>query len=76
MDGPMTICHDAGKGRYIGSHWPNHVAPLLYSTGLLGLPTKPSQLAHKLAYCSTSWPIAVQRFAESSFSPRSSASLR
>jgi hypothetical protein len=32
MDGLMTICHDARKGRYIGSHWPNHVAPLLYST--------------------------------------------
>src|SRR6266850_5577697 len=21
----MTVCHDARKGRYIGSHWPNHV---------------------------------------------------
>lgn len=21
----MTVCHYARKGRYIGSHWPNHV---------------------------------------------------
>ena len=32
MDGLMTVCHDARKGRYIGSHWPNHVAPPLHST--------------------------------------------
>jgi len=32
LDGLMTICHDARKGRYIGSHWPNHLAPRLYST--------------------------------------------
>jgi hypothetical protein len=32
MNGLMTICHDARKGGYIGSHWPNHGAPLLYST--------------------------------------------
>ena len=25
VDGVMTICHDARKGRYTGSHWPNHV---------------------------------------------------
>ena len=25
MQGLMTVCHDARKGRYIGSHWPNHV---------------------------------------------------
>jgi hypothetical protein len=25
MDGLMTVCHDARKGRYTGSHWPNHV---------------------------------------------------
>jgi len=25
VDGLMTFCHDARKGRYIGSHWPNHV---------------------------------------------------
>src|SRR5208337_3463941 len=25
VDGLMTICHDARKGRYTGSHWPNHV---------------------------------------------------
>ena len=25
VDGLMTVCHDARKGRYIGSHWPNHV---------------------------------------------------
>ena len=25
VDGLMTICHDARKGGYIGSHWPNHV---------------------------------------------------
>ena len=25
MDGLMTLCHDARKGRYVGSHWPNHV---------------------------------------------------
>src|SRR6266571_3582973 len=24
VDGLMTVCHDARKGRYIGSHWPNH----------------------------------------------------
>ena len=31
VDGLMTFCHDARKGRNIGSHWPNHVrasAPL------------------------------------------------
>jgi hypothetical protein len=32
MQGLMTICHDARKGGYIGSHWPKHLAPLLYST--------------------------------------------
>src|ERR1051325_5508309 len=25
VDGLMTVCHDARKGRYTGSHWPNHV---------------------------------------------------
>src|SRR6267378_1285580 len=25
VNGLMTVCHDARKGRYIGSHWPNHV---------------------------------------------------
>src|SRR6266446_2328984 len=25
VDGLMTVCHDARKGRYIGSHGPNHV---------------------------------------------------
>jgi hypothetical protein len=25
VDGLMTVCHDARKGRYDGSHWPNHV---------------------------------------------------
>jgi hypothetical protein len=25
VNGLMTICHDARKGGYIGSHWPNHV---------------------------------------------------
>jgi hypothetical protein len=39
------------------------------SVGLLGLPTKPSQLAHKLAYCSAD----VRK--EGSFSLRSSAFL-
>ena len=34
MQGLMTICHDARKGGYIGSHWPKHLAPLLYSTQL------------------------------------------
>ncbi len=34
MDGLMTVCHDARKGRTIGSHWPNHVAPPLDSTSL------------------------------------------
>ena len=32
MNGLVTICHDARKGSHIGSHWPNHTAPLLYST--------------------------------------------
>jgi hypothetical protein len=32
MDGLMTICHEARKGGPIGSHWPTHGAPLLYST--------------------------------------------
>jgi len=32
VDGLMTFCHDARKGRYMGSHWPNHVAPPLHST--------------------------------------------
>ena len=34
MDGLMTVCHDARKGRTIGSHWPNHVAHPLHSTSL------------------------------------------
>src|SRR3989441_5625180 len=25
VDGLVTVCHDARKGRYTGSHWPNHV---------------------------------------------------
>ena len=25
MDGLVTICHEAQKGGYIGSHWPNDV---------------------------------------------------
>ena len=25
VDGLMTVCHDARKGCYTGSHWPNHV---------------------------------------------------
>src|ERR1017187_5039729 len=25
VDGLMTICHDARKGRYTGSHWPKHI---------------------------------------------------
>lgn len=25
VDGLMTVCHKAQKGRYVGSHWPNHV---------------------------------------------------
>jgi hypothetical protein len=25
VDGLMTFCHDARKGRNIGNHWPNHV---------------------------------------------------
>src|SRR5882724_11833215 len=32
MDGLMTVCHDARKGRYVGSHWPNQLAPPLHST--------------------------------------------
>src|SRR6266516_867189 len=24
VDGLVTVCHDARKGRYTGSHWPNH----------------------------------------------------
>ena len=27
----MTFCHAARKGGHIGSHWPNHFAPLLHS---------------------------------------------
>ena len=34
VDGLMTFCHDARKGRYMGSHWPNHVAPPLHSTSV------------------------------------------
>ena len=29
----MAICHDARKGRYIGSHWSKPGAPPLHSTG-------------------------------------------
>jgi hypothetical protein len=25
VDGLVTVCHDARKGGYVGSHWPNHV---------------------------------------------------
>jgi hypothetical protein len=38
VDGLMTFCHDARKGRNIGSHWPNHVrasAPLDLSMTLV-----------------------------------------
>ena len=38
VDGLMTVCHDARKGRHKGSHWPNHVAPPLYSTQCPFLP--------------------------------------
>ena len=39
MDGLMTFCHDARKGRYIGSHWPNHVrASALLDPILLSCP--------------------------------------
>ena len=54
MNGLMTICHDARKGGYIGSHWPNQGAPLLYSTNPLsdrpgpesrpGVPSAPNLL--------------------------------
>jgi hypothetical protein len=30
----MAICHDARKGRHIGSHWSKTVAPPLYSTSI------------------------------------------
>src|SRR5438094_7101950 len=49
MNGLMTICHDARKGRYIGSHWPNHVAPLLHSTALHKLHLLHS-LHHKIKF--------------------------
>jgi hypothetical protein len=32
VDGLMTFCHNARKGRYTGSHWSKPVAPPLYST--------------------------------------------
>ena len=35
VDGLMTFCHDARKGRYIGSHWSKPGAPPLYSTDVL-----------------------------------------
>ena len=31
MDGLMTFCHDARKGRHSGSHWSKPVAPPLHS---------------------------------------------
>jgi hypothetical protein len=31
----MAFCHDARKGRYIGSHWSKLGAPPLYSTGAM-----------------------------------------
>src|SRR5881409_936551 len=34
VDGLMTVCHDARKGRYIGSHWPNHVRASALLDGL------------------------------------------
>ena len=45
VEGLMTFCHDARKGRHIGSHWPNHVrasAPL----DLSGWRQDSSQLAN------------------------------
>jgi len=33
VDGLVTVCHDARKGGYIGSHWPNHVR----ASALLGV---------------------------------------
>jgi hypothetical protein len=35
VDGLMTVCHDARKGRYIGSHWPNHVRASALLDGLI-----------------------------------------
>ena len=52
MDGPMTFCHDARKGRNIGSHWPKHVR----ASAPLDLPPACSCPAHRrapplLAHC-------------------------
>src|SRR3974377_452875 len=42
VNGLMTVCHDARKGRYIKSHWPNHVrasalldGPMFFKSGVL-----------------------------------------
>src|SRR6266550_8446517 len=34
VDGLMTVCHDARKGRYTGSHWPTHVRASALLDGL------------------------------------------
>jgi hypothetical protein len=33
MYGLMAICHEAGKGGYIGSHWPNHARAVFLPDG-------------------------------------------
>jgi hypothetical protein len=40
MYGLMAICHEAGKGGYIGSHWPNHARAVF-------LPDTPNYLFEK-----------------------------
>ena len=49
----MAICHDARKGRYIGSHWSKPVAPPLHSTFLT---CKRTRIRTQVCPGARSWP--------------------
>ena len=71
MQGLMAVCHEVRKDGYIGSHWPKHVAPPLYSTRFWGADnTKGRKLEQNEAEAGTNWETKVgDKVGE--FAPRS-----
>src|SRR5882762_8666082 len=51
VNGLMTVCHDARKGRYIGSHWPNHVRASALLDDLCCENSSPVPPIHHLVDC-------------------------
>ena len=83
MDGLMTVCHDARKGRTIGSHWPNHVrasAPLDHLYSRDGIPPSTARAVLTMRFhrlhnpMKTSPPIRSVRIQGSGTAPPQSAS--